>query len=71
MDDREDAAGTRGLFRACFGGEDGSVAATFRNLATADVSRRVDEHLGLFYARFDLPAGEGSGAWHCASKVKY
>ncbi|CAH1657587.1 helix-turn-helix transcriptional regulator [Chelatococcus asaccharovorans] len=70
MDDREDAAGTRGLFRAYFGGEDGSVATTFRNLATADVVRRTDERLGLSYARFDLPPEEGCGAWHFLSPAE-
>ena len=70
MDDREAAARNRGLFRACFGAPDGTAAAAFRTLATADVNRQVDECLGLFYARFDLPADEGSGSWRFLSPAE-
>ncbi|CAH1657873.1 MULTISPECIES: AraC family transcriptional regulator [unclassified Chelatococcus] len=67
MDDCEDAAHKKGLFRAYFGGPEGTVSATFRNLAKSDVKLQVDERLGLFHACFDLPAKEGRGAWRFLS----
>lgn len=65
--DREAIESDKGLFRACFAGRDGTVAAAFRKLASANVDRQADERLGLFHARFDLPRDEGIGSWQFLS----
>ncbi|WP_349507155.1 helix-turn-helix transcriptional regulator [Agrobacterium pusense] len=57
----------RGLFRASFGGPEGTTTAAFRNLQTARVHRKIDTRLGLFYARADLDPDEGRGSWRFLS----
>jgi AraC-like DNA-binding protein len=56
------AENRRGLLRALFGGEEGTVAAVFRHLE-ATVAKPQDDPLGLFQATYDLPAEDGSGVW--------
>lgn len=71
MDDRQGSARSRGLFRACFGGRDGTVAAAFENLTTAPgVRHETDPRLGLTYARYDLSNEEGIGSWHFLSPAE-
>lgn len=66
--DREAVAGRGGLFRAYFGGREGTVAAAFQNIASsAEVSQQVDTHLSLRYSCFDLPSSEGKGSWRFLS----
>lgn len=66
---RSGADEEKGLFRAMFGGPEGTVAAVFRHFA-GNASRfavRGDPRWRIWHARVDLPAGEGRGYWRFLS----
>lgn len=59
----------KGLFRAMFGGAEGTVAAVFRHFAH-NASRfpcQEDSRWRIAHVRVDLPEGEGRGYWRFLS----
>lgn len=59
----------KGLFRAMFGGPEGTVAAVFRHFAqnAARFPAREDPRWRISHVRVDLPEGEGRGYWRFLS----